>query len=128
VNADDTSNIISRKDWGADESYRYKDTQAWQDIFAKQAADTTPKSVATLAYEQKVNNIRNYLALNFAAQDTPVETITQENGHELVWPIEKTKTVQKIVIHHSAEDNKTDKDDLTLLRGIYYYHAMVRGW
>jgi hypothetical protein len=75
-----------------------------------------------------VADIRSYLAMNFTDQDTPVESITEENGHKLVWPIEKTKKVEKIVIHHSAEDNKTDKDDLALVRGIYYYHSMVRGW
>lgn len=36
--------------------------------------------------------------------------------------------MERIVIHHTAENNQTDRDDLTLIRGIYYYHTIVRGW
>ena len=57
-----------------------------------------------------------------------IETVKNENGRSLVWNIERTKTVDRIVIHHTAEDNETGKDDLTLMRAIYYYHAIVRGW
>jgi hypothetical protein len=42
------------------------------------------------------------LASNFPEQDTPVKTIKEENGKSLVWNIEKTKKVEKIVIHHTA--------------------------
>lgn len=33
-----------------------------------------------------------------------------------------------MTIHHTAENNQTNKDDLALIRGIYYYHTIVRGW
>ncbi len=129
ANAQDSLNIMSRKDWWANEEYRYEDSAAWKKILAVQEANKDkPKSVATIAYEKKVSDINNYLATNFPQKEVPVETIKNENGRSLVWNIQKTKTVDKIVIHHSAEDNETGKDDLTLIRGIYYYHAIVRGW
>lgn len=72
--------------------------------------------------------MNSYLAKNFAEQDLVVETIRNENGHDLVWPIQKTKKVERIIIHHTADDNRTEKDDLAMIRGIYYYHTVVRGW
>ncbi len=51
-----------------------------------------------------------------------------ENGHELVWPLEKTRKVEKIVLHHTAENNLKDLDDASLLRSTYRYHAVTRGW
>lgn len=73
-------------------------------------------------------NIRSYLASKFPDQDQPIETIRNEGGHGLVWPIEKTKQVERIILHHTAENNQANKDDLALIRGIYYYHTIVRGW
>lgn len=129
ANAENNINIMSRKDWWANEEYRYEDSAAWKKILAAQEANKDkPKSTATIAYEKKVSDINNYLATNFPQKEVPVETIKNENGRSLAWNIQKTKTIDKIVIHHSAEDNETGKDDLTLIRGIYYYHAIVRGW
>lgn len=127
--ASEGPSIVKRADWGADESLRYADSPQWKKIFAKQEAEKDkPKSDATLKYEARVRDIRTHLATDFPEQDKAIETVASENGHPLVWPIEKTKQVERIVIHHTAENNQTNKDDLTLIRGIYYYHAMVRGW
>jgi hypothetical protein len=123
------SNIIKRAEWGADETLRYKDSQRWKTVLAKIEDDKDkPKSDATIKYEARVQDIRSHLAINFPEQDKTIETIKTEDGHPLVWPIEKTKQVERIVIHHTAENNKSDKDDFALIRGIYYYHAIVRGW
>jgi len=75
-----------------------------------------------------VQTINTYLATNFHEQDKVIETTRTENGHELVWPIQKTKQVERIVIHHTAEDNLKNRDDFSIIRGIYYYHTVVRGW
>lgn len=122
-------NIIKRSDWGADESLRYEDSPRWKIVLAKlEANKDKPKSEATLKYEAKNQIIATHLATNFPEQDRAIETIRDENGHPLVWPIQKTKQVERIVIHHTAENNQTSKDDLGLIRGIYYYHTIVRGW
>lgn len=121
--------IIKRADWGADESLRHKDSPTWKPVFDRLEADKDkPKSEATLAYEAKNRAITSHLATSFPEQDRAIEKITEENGHPLVWPIEKTKQVERIVIHHTAENNQSNKDDLWLIRGIYYYHTVVRGW
>lgn len=121
--------IIKRADWGADETLRYRDNPLWKKAFdAIEADKDKPKSEATLKYEAKIRSITMHLATEFPEQDGVIETIRSEGDHSLVWPIEKTKQVERIVIHHTAENNQTSKDDLTLIRGIYYYHTIVRGW
>ena len=42
--------------------------------------------------------------------------------------MKKTKMIDRIVLHHTAENLNQDADDATLLRAIYYYHARTRGW
>lgn len=119
---------MSRADWGADESLRYQDSDTWKGYYANKAGNTTPPTQAQKDYAARVSRIRDYLSTNFPAQNTIVATTDTESGHLLVWPQEHTKDVEKIVIHHTAENNLSDYDDPTLLRAIYYYHTVSRGW
>jgi hypothetical protein len=79
VSADDTPIVISRKDWGADETFRYKDNPTWVAYYAKQAANTTPDSAATIAYNKKIADINTYLKTNFPDKEVPIETVAEEN-------------------------------------------------
>lgn len=54
--------------------------------------------------------------------------LRNENGHRLVWPIQKTRQVNRIVIHHTAESLDKQATDEVYLRDIYKYHAITRGW
>jgi N-acetylmuramoyl-L-alanine amidase len=51
-----------------------------------------------------------------------------ENGHLLVWPIENTRQVSRIVIHHTAQSLDSTKTDTEMIRGIYAYHTLSREW
>lgn len=56
-----------------------------------------------------------------------VSTVRIEDGHPLVWPIQKVKKISRIVLHHT--DTTLDgRDDAELIRGIYAYHTLSRGW
>lgn len=131
INQVDAENeVVSRKDWWADETLRYTNNPKWIAIFKKQEEESKkPKTARELKQEKKIRDIRSYLAQNFSLQDTPISTTRYENWNELVWPIEKTKRVEKIFIHHTAEYwEKDNRDDTSILRAMYYYHAIVRGW
>lgn len=128
TNATET-NIVSRAQWWADETLRYENNPIWVKIYEKQRLEVLkPKTARQIKQEEKVKNIRAYLATNFPEQDTPVKTIKEENGKSLVWNIEKTKKVEKIVIHHTAWEYNESKDDKEIMRWIYYYHAITRWW
>lgn len=121
--------IVRRADWGADEEWRYEDSATWKPVFDKMAADAGKEpEPATLAYREKMRKIEEHLSSRFPEQYGSVETTFEENGRKLVWPIERSKKVEKIVLHHTAENNLKDLSDAELLRATYRYHAVNRGW
>ncbi len=118
--------VISRADWGADESLRYADSEIWKKIFKDQS--TITPSDAALKIIEKNTAIEAKLREKFPEESKINEVVRKEKGHELVWPIEKTKYVREMVVHHTGEDNLKSLSDLELMRSIYYYHSVVRGW
>lgn len=127
VNADGIR-IISRREWGADEELRYDDSTVWKSIYARQAAEALKNPPKPTTEPSRTAQISAYLRTNFADEENPITLIRSENGRPLRWNIAHTKAVKKIVVHHTAENNTRNSDDLTLIRGIYYYHTIVRGW
>lgn len=122
--------IIKRADWWADETLRYEDNPKWITIYKQiEAAALKPKTARQLSQEKKVIDIRAYLAKNFPLEDAPISTVRSENWHSLVWNIEKTKLVNKIIIHHTAESLDTNiRDDADVMRSMYYYHTITKWW
>lgn len=121
--------IIPRASWGADEWVRYQDSSTWKKYYENlEKTKNDPISAAALKAQEHTNALEFYIATNYTDMYTSVETIREEWGHKLVWPIERTKKVEKIVIHHTAENNLKDLSDEELIRSTYYYHAVNRGW
>lgn len=121
--------VISRAAWGADETLRYKSHPrqiAAANARKLAASKIKTPSVASLAAAKKVTDINNFINSHLDGFKT-VERITHENGHELVWPIQRMNKVNKIIIHHTA-DKIDGRSDTELLRAIYSYHAVTRGW
>ncbi len=120
--------IISRNKWWANEELRYSDSEIWKRIFEREAKETKPKTESQLQREERNLNINKYLNVNFPLQETAVQTISKENWRVLVWPIQKTKRVEKIIVHHTAENSNSIKSDIDIIRWIYYYHAITNWW
>lgn len=99
--------VISRAEWGADESLRvYKSTNP-APVLVKTENDFTTK----YADELKI-----------------VKTLdTDSQGNKLTWPEQFPEKITKIVIHHTAS-TKDLKDPMKAIRDIYYFHAISRGW
>lgn len=125
------ANVVSRVNWGADETLRYKSHP--RQIAAanlRKIASEKPKTPAQLAAisaaNKKTSDINSFINSHLDGFKT-VERITHENGNELVWPIQRMNKMNKIIIHHTADkiDGRTDEE---LLRAIYSYHAVTRGW
>ncbi|MDD5213834.1 MAG: N-acetylmuramoyl-L-alanine amidase [Candidatus Gracilibacteria bacterium] len=123
--ADDIG-IIKRADWGAVEDYRYKDSKYWKSYYDKLASATGGITVAQQAEIDKINKINNYLNTNYSEDSKVLETITSENGHSLVRPIQRTQFVKAIIIHHTDTQDISKPSD-QILRGIYYYHSVQNG-
>ncbi|MFH0776105.1 MAG: N-acetylmuramoyl-L-alanine amidase [Patescibacteria group bacterium] len=118
----DELGIVSRQEWGADESLlvKFNDSTAG-------AASSAQDAKCTSWQQNSPEDFRN---------DGRLITTTS-TGEELQWPRTYSTEIKKIIVHHSAEsgekdlngDNKFDKEDAEIIvQAIYYYHARTRGW
>jgi len=121
--------IVSRSEWGADESYRYADNDLqsgkYNEYLKYRQSKKTQSQIDAITLSNKRQEQLDSL---FPETQKLIVVRRYENGHRLVWPIEKTKQVDKIVLHHTAETLDTDASDETYLKEIYKYHAIARGW
>lgn len=99
--------IISRSEWGADESLRiYKEGET---------EDRIAESDVGL-YEKYGNDAKI------------IKKITKDDeGNRLIWPLEYPEKISKIVIHHTVSEGNLE-DPEQAIRNIYYYHTKVKGW
>jgi len=104
--------VISRSQWGADESYRY---------YGGDENDLEDDDGLSSAIETKFwgNSYSSELAIK--------KTVTTEDSERLSWALEYPEDVDKIIIHHTATTSNLD-DPEAAIRAIYYYHAITRGW
>lgn len=101
--------VISRSDWGADESIR----------FAKNYR--TPTSTFTTAPNEYEKKYASELEVVDIIKNDPV------TGQKLYWPISHSKEVRLFVVHHSATELPVGKE-VDAIKAIYYWHSVVRGW
>ncbi|MBU1017716.1 N-acetylmuramoyl-L-alanine amidase [Patescibacteria group bacterium] len=116
--------LISRREWGADENIRYWSPEL-EELFRGNGSEKDYVNVCAGMEEKYASEIR----LSRTVQSGP-------NGESLIWPLSYPQSVKKFVIHHTASelkdlngDRRLDGRDYTaMLRAIYYYHAITRGW
>lgn len=118
--------IVSRAGWGADETLRYADSpdqaKNWKKEMDYITKDKTQKEISKIWLNRKRRN----LVKKSGGKTTETQSIKYfENGHRLLWPIEKTRQKNQIVIHHTTQKFKGLSDD-EMIRGVYRYHAVSR--
>lgn len=117
-------NIISRKSWGADENLRYWSPEI-EELFEYSGNDkefTDPCGDMNTQY----------------SSETQLSRVVKlgPRGEQLVWPLAYSKNLSKIVIHHTDSDLRDMNGDRRMdnldykavVRAIYYFHAITRGW
>ena len=122
--------VISRREWWADETMRYTDSIYWKakwPAYLKYVRDpkTQDQLNSIILEDDRLAFIRKNFEQNTVATTSLVRT---ENGHQLVWPIQKVKQISRIVLHHTAESMDSGKNDMDMIRGIYVYHTLSREW
>lgn len=111
--------VITRKQWGADESLRILNEDAEPQI--KEEKDDPSELEKKFAKELKI-----------------IRTVTKNSkGKKLKWPLEYAEKTRKIVIHHTATTDEalvastgtTKRQNYKqIVNNIYRYHALTRGW
>ncbi len=101
---------ISRADWGADESLRvWKTSKKISELFKTKWFDAEIAAVP-VKYRPKV--VKQ----------------TTEDGKPLYWPIAESPHIAKFAIHHTGEYVKKERDPMEIMRAIYSFHTLTRGW
>lgn len=106
---DTNTSVVSRDEWGADETLRLAKTYNITDTssFESELGDSVAADDPDMTIVQRVD--------------------TDDNGNPLLWPLEYPVKVKKIIIHHTATTG-TISDEEASMRAVYYYHAVTRGW
>ena len=107
--------IITRTQWGADESLRYSDTSKTErDALRQKKRDVELNQLMKDNTEQffdiQKQEYQGQVATDFLIQTTPDEQIVDDylessNGYYLKWPESFHVHKSKIIIHHTADDN-----------------------
>ncbi|MCX6824708.1 MAG: N-acetylmuramoyl-L-alanine amidase [candidate division SR1 bacterium] len=124
--------IITRAQWGANESLRYAtQSKSQRDAIRQLQLDNESSQLSQPVYQGQ-------MATDFLLQTTPDEQVVDEyrelsNGNFLKWPESIHKNKSKIVIHHTADDNSVlltggTGAAIIEMQNIYKYHALTRGW
>ncbi len=121
--------ILSRSDWGADES-----------LLTEAATTGSPSSSSAPTEQQKGDNasatpsVREQECIK-AQRGYPDEfttgstTSTNPGGKTYRWPIQYSKDVRLLVVHHTALLVSGDtRSGAERMRALYAYHANSRGW
>lgn len=99
--------VISRTDWGADESLRLY--------------------VPTDQEPQLISLPDDYYTKYKAELKESLHIDTDANGNQLTWPLSYPESIRKIVIHHTAT-TKNLEDPKKAIRDIYVWHTLSKGW
>jgi hypothetical protein len=107
--------FFSRADWGADETLRLESTLKRK---------LKPGQILKRWFHPEIAIV--------PAKYKPVTTQTEnENGQRLFWPIKQSPEIEKLIIHHTAENESSQsrrRSPKELMRAIYYYHTVTNGW
>ena len=122
-NAPPRFHIISRAEWGADESLGTYVPEPVGEADSSEKDDVNICAPIETAYPGQFQ-----LASRVVYND--------ERGQPLVWPRRYSTKIKKIVVHHTASslkdlngDQRIDsKDYRASVQAIYTYHTLSRGW
>lgn len=118
--------IISRSDWGATEDY----------LFKAPVVQNAPNDVAkgdnggnTSAVSQRVKDCQS-AQQNYPGEFSLASTVKQDaQGRAYLWPMQYSKEVKLLAVHHSALVIKDDpRPAVERVRALYKYHAVTNGW
>jgi hypothetical protein len=98
---------ISREGWGADENLRI-----WNPSKRRffQTWFKTEQDIVKPHYRPKVIKTQN------------------KDGKPLRWPLAQSPVVKKFIIHHTGEYVENGRDPMEIMRAIYAFHTLTRGW
>lgn len=120
-----TPKILKRQEWGADESYLFKSitTSQMSSIDAQGQVNEGGNAPVSQRIRECEEAQQNY-PQEFKTQTT----ISTKDGKVYRWPLQYSKDVRLLVVHHTAITNGDGRSGVERMRALYGYHANNRGW
>ena len=124
--------ILSRSDWGADESYLVRGPEPTRSDAVDPDTPATETRETPTSGGQTNNRVTDCVQLQrdhpdeFRVAKTVRET---PSGETLRWPQQYSKQVRLLAVHHTAiAVAGDDRSGVEKIRALYAYHANNRGW
>lgn len=102
-----STNVVTRSQWGADEDYRYLESNDIDPVLVETDPGFYEKYKEELKYSKVVTK--------------------DSSGNKYKWPLQYPEKVSKFIIHHTATNGNLDNPEQAI-RDIYHYHAITRQW
>lgn len=119
--------ILSRSEWGADESLTVTSAKPASSVPSSGSSTTDPGDNGGGSQREK-----DCLAdqVNYPEEFKVASTVrTSSDGKTLKWPQQYSPTVKLFVVHHTAGLVAGDgRSGLERMRALYQFHANSRGW
>ena len=126
--------IITREEWWADENYRFRDSYEWKLIFKQKEIDALKRQ--NIVYDEsqllefkerqaKLSKMDKILLEEYWKYVEIESTEYDESGRKYAWPIQKSKEINWIVIHHTVSEYT---NSMEWIKQIYKFHALSREW
>lgn len=116
--------ILSRREWGADESFLFTSKTASQvrRTNAREAANADAPSPRV----EDCNEAQKRYPEEFRVS----QTVREDNrGRTYRWPLQYSEDINMIVVHHTAQLLRGDnRSAVERVRALYTFHAQNRGW
>lgn len=116
--SDSNPRVISRSEWGADESLRYENGSFKEETVVDVSGEIPSNGEAN--EDDFYKEYKDEIALEKILK-------TDAQGKKYKWPVEIAAKLRKFIIHHTATSKDLDNPKAAI-RSIYYYHAISRGW
>lgn len=117
--------IISRSEWGADESFLYVNGEPTNEV--PDTANDKTSEPDTITQRQK--DCEEYHKL-YPKEFVPARTVRKDSKGRLYrWPLQYSKTVKLLIVHHTAIENTgDDRTSEERMLALYEMHANGNGW
>lgn len=121
-----TPHILSRTEWGADNSLLYTDAKLPTFTGDDPVVADLPSTNGTPT--QRETDCMN-AQKNYPDEFKTVNTVASENGKTLRWEHTYSKQIKLLVVHHTAVQVTGDaRSGAERVRALYQYHSINRGW
>lgn len=119
-----TVDVISRSEWGADESWRLS---SYYGVDEEEEEEEESDVTVVDDEDDGKNGDEPSLEELYPEEFEISQTVSKDSqGRSLYWPLDYATNIEKIIVHHTAGE-LTDDPEATI-RAIYYYHSVRRGW